>query len=71
MIDLKTNKTYCPYLFRGANISMPQSEIVPCCRYEKTKDTKYATSFEDGYNLLWKDLKQKAINGEKIQGCWP
>lgn len=48
---------------------MPQSEIVPCCRYQKNKE-KYAISFKDGYNLLWKDLRQKAINGEKIQGCW-
>lgn len=69
MIDLKTNKTYCPFLFRAANLSMPQSEIVPCCRYERSKD-EYETSFKNGYNSLWKDLRKKAINGEKIQGCW-
>lgn len=77
MIDLKKNKTYCPYLFRGAVTSMPRLEIVPCCRFdlklarqELEGDQMYPTTFNEGYDNMWKSVRQKSLNGETIKACW-
>jgi len=77
MIDLKKNKTYCPYLFRGAVTSMPRLEIVPCCRYdlgparqELGGEQMYPLTFDEGYDKMWKNIRKKSIKGDKIKGCW-
>lgn len=78
MIDLKKNKTYCPYLFRGAVTSMPRLEIVPCCRFdlklarqELEKDqVSYPKTFNEGYDNMWKSMRQKSLKGESIKACW-
>ena len=69
-LDLKENKSYCPFIFRAANISAPKSEIIPCCRYDRKYDTDHATSFKNGYESLWTDIRIKAIEGKPIDGCW-
>ncbi len=69
MIDLKNNKTYCPYLFRGAVMQVPDSSIVPCCRY-KDDSLEYSKSFDNGYNKIWDTLRKKSLEGKQIKGCW-
>tara|TARA_B100001248_G_scaffold261430_1_gene252610 strand:+ start:20537 stop:21787 length:1251 start_codon:yes stop_codon:yes gene_type:complete len=69
MIDLKNNKTYCPYLFRGAVMQVPDGSIVPCCRY-KDDGQVYPKSFDKGYKKIWETIRNKSLNGKKIKGCW-
>ena len=68
MIDLKTNKTYCPYIFRGGIIKVPDGNFEPCCRFDQQQYSK--EYLQDGYNSVWKDIRKQSLNGEKIQGCW-
>ena len=70
MIDLKNNKTYCPYLFRGAVMQVPDSSIVPCCRYKDDTDQNYPKSFDTGYKNIWKEIRKRSLDGKKISGCW-
>ena len=70
MIDLKKNKTYCPYLFRGAVMQVPDGAIVPCCRYSSEEYDKYPKSFDKGYDDIWNDIRKKALEGKQISGCW-
>lgn len=70
MIDLKTNKTYCPYLFRGAVMQVPDGAVVPCCRYNSKNYNDYPKSFDQGYDNIWNDIRQKALQGKQISGCW-
>jgi len=71
MINLNKNKSYCPFIFRAANMTVPHAEIVPCCRYDrKYGNSNHVKSFENGYESLWSDIRKKAIDGEPIQGCW-
>ena len=69
MIDLKNNKTYCPYLFRGAVMQVPDGSIVPCCRY-KDDEQVYPKSFNEGYKNIWEVIRKKSLDGKKIKGCW-
>ncbi len=70
MIDLKKNKTYCPYLFRGAVMQVPDGAIVPCCRYSSDNYDHYPKSFNEGYDNVWNDIRKKSLEGKKISGCW-
>ena len=70
MINWKENKTYCPYLFRGAVMQVPDGAIVPCCRYSSETYDDYPKSFDNGYNNIWNDIRKKALEGKKISGCW-
>lgn len=70
MIDLENNKTYCPYLFRGAVMQVPDSSIVPCCRYKDDMAKDHPKSFSDGYKNIWETIRKKSLDGKKIKGCW-
>ena len=83
MIDFKSNKSFCSFLFKAGVLGY-QGKIVPCCRWDagnpddnttRGKDQRYEISdskYGDRkilFENLYQDARKKAIAGEKIEQC--
>ena len=72
-INLKDNKTFCAFGFKGAMIEV-DGRVRPCCRFKIKKSQRLKVnedrSITDIFNSeLYKDIRKKMLAGEKVDGC--
>ena len=77
MIDLKKNKTFCPYPFKAALLEHSNDTVVPCCRWNSNS---LVPQFKNHLNTDNRDqvmdyknyfdiVREKMIKGEPVQEC--
>ena len=77
MIDLKKNKTFCPFPFKGAIIEPKGEWIQPCCRWDnrayRNKDLNDEGMINinnvSNFNESWSNIRRQMLSGEKVAGC--
>ena len=72
-IDIKDNKTFCAFGFKGAMIEV-DGRVRPCCRFQIRKTKRPIVtedrSMSDIFNSdFYKDIRKKMLAGEKVDGC--
>lgn len=72
-INLKKNKTFCSFAFKGAMIEV-DGRVKPCCRFQNKRHTRLKIdqnkSLTDIFNSdFYKDIRKKMLAGEKVDGC--
>jgi len=77
MIDLKKNKTFCPYPFKAALLEHSNDTVVPCCRWNSNSPVP---EFKNHLNTDNRDqvmdyknyfdiVREKMIKGEPVREC--
>ncbi len=73
MIDLEKNKSFCPYMFKGALIQGEgnKGHVTPCCRYDwKYSNPNRRANIKDSYTSYWREERKKMVKGQPVEGCW-
>ncbi len=77
MIDLKKNKSFCPYPFKAALLEHSNNTVVPCCRWSAFSHDQYFTNYLStdsknqvmNYNNYFDEIREKMIKGESVREC--
>lgn len=77
MIDLKKNKTFCPYPFKAALLEHSNDTVVPCCRWnsnslvQQSKNHLNKDSRDQvmDYKNYFDIVREKMIKGEPVLEC--
>ena len=77
MIDLKKNKTFCPYPFKAALLEHSNDTVVPCCRWNSNSLVRQSKNYLNtdnrdqvmDYKNYFDIVREKMIKGEPVQEC--
>ena len=75
MIDLKKNKTFCPYPFKAALLEHSNDTVVPCCRWNSNSLVRQSKNYLNtdnrdqvmDYKNYFDIVREKMIKGEPVQ----
>ena len=77
MIDLKKNKSFCPYPFKAALLEHSNDKVVPCCRWNSFSNDKGFSNYLAidnqsqvmDYKTYFDEIREKMIKGEPVKEC--
>jgi len=66
----RESKSYCSYFWKHVCVR-PGFVVKPCCRFDSKKNPNISTETSNDFlnHEFYKDLRAKAIAGDKIEGC--